>query len=478
MFRLVPLLLAITACAAPRTLAPSLPQLEAVGNRVDWGRAGDEAAQVLSAYLQVDTINPPGNEARGAEFFRQALAREGIESEQFELAPGRTSLVARLKATGTPTDKPVCLLSHLDVVPAEADQWPKETQPLSGAIDAQGVIWGRGALDMKGMGAIELLTLVWLKRLEVPLQRDVILLAVADEELDNRGMRQLVDSQWGAIDCGVLVNEGGMGLKDLLRPGQTVYPITVAEKGTLWLKVRAHGEAGHGSTPVDTRAPTTLLRALARLATRVAVPSIHPALYELLRRAGEQAGGVSGFVLQHPALVDAFVTQRLLAVPPTRASITNTCQVTGFEGKGSAPNVVPSETSAILDCRLLPGTQPDTLLAELKALVSDVDGVTLEVTHAIAANESTWEDPFFDALVRQLTKGRPDVVAGPAISPGFTDSILARPKGTKCYGLVPFEVDGELLGTMHGRNERVSKANVQRGLEVLFRAVVDVAARP
>jgi acetylornithine deacetylase/succinyl-diaminopimelate desuccinylase-like protein len=248
--------------------------------------------------------------------------------------------------------------------------------------------------------------------------------------------------------------------------------------GALWLRMKAAGEAGHGSTPVPFRAPTRLIEAMKAVSGRTPSPQIQPALYELLRRIGEQKGGATGFILQRPTLVDWFVTPRLLARPPTRAAITNTCQVTGFEGKGSAPNVVPSQVAAIIDCRLLPGTTPEALLTELKDLVKDIEGISFEVINGDSANTSTWQDPFFDALARHLVGSRTDAIAGPVLSPGYTDSLLARPKGTRAYGAVPFELSQEELATMHGRDERVSKQNVTRGLEVLFRAVVDVTAVP
>jgi acetylornithine deacetylase/succinyl-diaminopimelate desuccinylase-like protein len=473
------LVLFLVSCATtppPPSEAPS--GLARHANAIDWAKAGDEAAEVLAGYLRVDTFNPPGNETRGAQYLADVLAKEGITAELLEFAPGRSNLIARLPASGPARDKPLCLLSHIDVVPAEADAWPKDKGPLSGAVDENGFIWGRGALDMKGMGVVELMTLVWLKRANVPLSRDVVLLAVGDEEVDNLGMKQLVDQHWGRLDCGQLVNEGGLGVKNLLFEGQTVFAVSVAEKGALWLEMTAKGEAGHGSTPVPFRAPTRLVEAVKALSTRSPKPQIHASLYELLRRIGVQKGGATGFVLQRPLLVDWFVTGRLMSKPPTRAGITNTCQVTGFRGKGSAPNVIPSEVAAIIDCRLLPGTTPETVLAELKALVAGVEGIEFTVLNADGANESTWQDPFFDALARHAVGSRTDAIAGPVLSPGYTDSLLARPKGTRAYGMVPFEVTQEELATMHGRDERVSKANVTRGLEVLFRAVVDVSATP
>jgi acetylornithine deacetylase/succinyl-diaminopimelate desuccinylase-like protein len=469
--------LATASCTHVQPPRAADPRLARYAAAVDWQQAGDETIAVLADFLRVDTRNPPGNETLGATFFARLLEKEGIGSTVHEFAPGRGSLIARLPATGEKQDKPLCLLSHLDVVPAEDAQWPADTQPLSGAVK-DGFLWGRGALDMKGLGALELMTMVLLKRGQVPLRRDVILIAVADEEVHGGGMHQVVDTLWSELDCGVLINEGGVGLKSLVFEGQTVFAITVAEKGALWVKLVARGEAGHGSTPVPTRAPARLARVVTRLLARDPQPQLHPALYELLARVGANIGGATGFALSHSALVDTFAISRLMGKPPTRAAITNTCQVTGYEGKGSAPNVIPSEVAAIVDCRVLPGTPVQVVIDELTALAASEEGVHIEVLAQQPGSESSWDDPFFDALVRHLTAGRPHAVAGPAISPGYTDSNLARPKGAKAYGLVPFELDDELLGTMHGKNERVPLVEVRRGLGVLFNAVVDAAGRP
>lgn len=439
---------------------------------IDWQKAGDETVAVLRDYLRVDTTNPPGNETRGAEYMGAILAKEEIPYEIVEYAPGRGNLIARLEAQH-PTEKPICLLSHIDVVTAEAEKWPKDRQPLSGAL-VDGYIWGRGALDMKGLGALELMTMVYLKRAHVPLRRHVILLAVAAEESDSQGVQFIVDKHWGKIGCSHSVNEGGIGIKDLLVEGQTVYAISVAEKGVLWLKMTAHGEAGHGSTPVPGRAPERLLRALDRLLhVRDPDPIVHPSMYELAARVGEETGGLKGFVLRRPFLVRQLVMGKLLANPPARATLFDTVNVTGFEGK-KEPNVIPSEVSAILDCRVLPRTRPIDLFVELRKVVDDPN-VTFEILDALGGNESPWDDPFFSAMARHVVDGRKGVVAGPALSPGFTDSLYLRMKGVHAYGFVPFEVTKEELNGYHGRDERVSVANVHRGLRALFRAVVDVS---
>lgn len=461
------------ALAGPTEPRPVPAHVTAWRDRVDWPAAGAEAVDVLSRYLAVDTVNPPGNEGRGVAFFAELLDREGIPWEAVEHAPGRSSLIAWLD--GGDDAPPLCLLSHLDVVTSELEHWPADRGPLSGAV-ADGSVWGRGALDMKGMGAIELLTLIHLRRLGVPLRRDVVLLAVADEEVDNVGMRALVDEHWSRLNCGVILNEGGLGIEDALFEGQTVHAISVAEKGVLWLKMHADGRAGHGSTPYDGEAPERLLEAMDRIDRKwKPKPHIDPSLYDLLDAVGREKGGVVGAILRSPPLVRLVVKGKLMANPATRAAITDTVHLTGMAG-AREPNVVPSRVSANYDARLLPGTDPDEVVAELQRLTRKVDGISFEVVQRFEATGSPWDDPFYEAVAAYAVEGREGHVAGPVLSVGFTDSIFARPVGARAYGYVPFVVTEAEAGTMHGHAEHVPVEEVASGLRVLFSIVVDQAA--
>jgi acetylornithine deacetylase/succinyl-diaminopimelate desuccinylase-like protein len=448
----------------------------AARDRVDWRIAGDEAVRTLSEYLQVDTINPPGNEDRGVEYLGKQLDELGIPWERIELEPGRASLIARVGGQGT--EPPLCLMHHIDVVPAETEQWPEATGPLSGAV-SDGFVWGRGALDMKGMGALQLRVLGWLKRLQVPLRRDVVMLAVADEEVDNRGIRQLVTPEiWQRIGCSQLINEGGLGVRDALFEGQAVHAISVAEKGVLWVRMSASGRAGHGSVPVpEEEAPDRLRRAMEALAHHKPQYRVDDSIYELLERVGKQKGGLTGFVLRSKLLVRTLAWNRLRANPTTNATLHDTVHLTGMAG-ASSPNVVPSTVSAVYDCRLLPGTTPEQHLARLQKRVAGIEGITFEVLHSSVANESPMEDSLYEAIARYAVEGRTDAVAGPLLSPGFTDSIFLRPLGVAAYGYVPFEVDSEVAATMHGHGERVPVDQVSEGLRRLFSIVVDQAGVP
>ena len=444
-------------------------------DQVDWDAAGQETVHLLSEYLQINTVNPPGNETLGAEFLKTKLEAEGIASQIVESAPGRGNLIARISGTGE--QPPICLLSHIDVVPSEADSWPADKQPFSGVIDEEGRIWGRGALDMKGMGAIQVMTMVLLARQSASLERDIVLLAVADEEVNNTGIQLLVDEYWDEIGCAYVINEGGLGINDLFFPDQRAYAISVGEKGVLWLKMIATGEPGHGSTPRPNEAPTRLLQALNAIESRKVEPNIHPSMYELLRNAGRQANGLLSFIMGHPKAFRPLISASMMSDPVTRAAVTDTVHLTGLGG-ANEPNVVPGEVFALLDCRLLPGTDPATLIAELTALVDD-PLIRFEVLSSEPAAVSEWKaDPVYEALAKNAVHGQPNAVAGPVISVGFTDSIYLRPLGVRAYGLVPFGVEQEGLMTMHGNGEHVHSAEVQRGLQILYRTLWEVATSP
>ena len=465
---MLPILL--TGCLMKVAPPPAAPiSSTAVTDRIDWDDAGEEAAQILATYIQADTINPPGNELSGALYLAELLDKEGIPNRIDEFLPGRANLIARLEGDGD--EAPLCLLSHSDVVPAENDKWDADRQPLSG-VRKDGYVWGRGALDMKGMGVLELLTMVWLHRLEVPLSRDIVLLVVADEEVNGLGIQRAVE-QWDDIGCSHAINEGGMGLIDMLFEGQTVYPVSVGEKGNIWFELVARGNPGHGSTPRPDEAPAALLEALRRLEERRIEPEISDALMEFLVNIGADKGGTTGFIMQRPPLVRRLVTPSLMDNPLTRAAIINTVHLTGFNSGEHNANVVPSEVYALIDCRILPGVKVDDMVAEIQEIVGPE--FELRILHAREGNLSDWDDPLYEAIVRQISaEGH---VAGPVISVGFTDSIYLRPLGVKAYGFVPFELTEEDMASFHGNRERVSEENLQRGLRMLMSAVVEFAGK-
>src|SRR5574337_716820 len=231
---------------------------------LNWPSLTDETVRHLQALLRLDTTNPPGNELLAAEYLAGVLTAEGIEPLVLASAPGRGNVVARLKGTGE--KPPLLLYSHTDVVPAEPAHWSHP--PFAGEI-ADGYVWGRGAVDMKGTVAQQLLVLLLLKRQKVPLQRDVIFAATADEEIggvDGFGVSWLVRHHPDLLRAGFGLTEVGGYNREVY--GRQVYMIQVAEKGTCWLKVRAKGRPGHASLPSHDNAVAHLARAVDRLAMR------------------------------------------------------------------------------------------------------------------------------------------------------------------------------------------------------------------
>ncbi|MCP4804004.1 MAG: M20/M25/M40 family metallo-hydrolase [Proteobacteria bacterium] len=429
----------------------------------------DETVEQLVGYLQTNTVNPPGNETEGALYLAEVLDAEGIPWEIWESAPGRGNLVARLEGGDEP---PLCLLSHIDVVPSETEEWPAGISPLSGKVDEENV-WGRGALDMKAMGILQLRAMVELKRSGTRLDRDLLLLAVADEEIDNIGVHTVLE-RWDEIGCGYVLNEGGIGVKDVLFEGLHLWPISVGEKGVLWVRMTAHGIAGHGSTPKPDEAPERLLEALLPLAAWDPELSWSPALIELFGAVGETRSGAEKFILTHPWWAKRLLKKTVKSNPLTHAVLIDTVHITGMEG-ANEPNVVPSEVSALLDCRLLPGTDPDEFLNGLRDLVDD-DKVTFEVLSSQEAGVSEWRgDPLYEALGAAIEAHDPEAVVAPALSPGFTDSIYLRELGVTAYGMVPLLVSQEQVATMHGHGEHVPIAELDRGLKILINAITRFA---
>ena len=237
----------------------------------------------------------------------------------------------------------------------------------------------------------------------------------------------------------------------------------------------AHGESGHGSVYLPGRAPERLVHAVDKILARKPEAVVHASYLELLARVGEQHGGVASLLLRRPWLTETALGMYALREPMMRGAVSNAVQVTGFMG-AKQPNVVPSEVSAQLDCRLLPGVTPEQMIAELRALVDDTQ-VDFEVLHQAVGTGNGWDDPLFRALASHAVDGRTDAVAAPVMGPLYSDSVPLRALGVRAYGFTPFEVGQDMLRTMHGKDERVSVDNIHRGLKVLLGAVLEASTQ-
>jgi acetylornithine deacetylase/succinyl-diaminopimelate desuccinylase-like protein len=424
----------------------------------------DEATRLLQDYVRIDTSNPPGDTRKAADFLASIFAREGIPTTRYESEPGKAIIYARLKATTEPpAGKAVLLLHHMDVVPADRSQW--KVDPFAATIQGD-EMWGRGAMDMKGMGVAQLLAFLRLKRDRVPLNRDVILLAEPDEEVGGAmGARWMIANHYAELDPEFVIDEGGFGSRDVFAAGKLVYGIAVAEKKIVWLKVRAEGIAGHGSQPHDQNPNDRLVRALNRL---LATPAGAPV------GASGQTDAASPLDVMK-ARVGTFAANKF-----TNAIQQSTISLTWFRsGVGEPPkiNVIPSVAEAGLDCRVLPGITRDAWIADVRRRLGDPALKVELISESDDPVVSSRDTAMFRNLETAITRLHPDAVVTPILVPYGTDSNAFRPRGVKSYGIFPAILSAETVASMHGDAERVPLSGVREAAQVFFEALRETVTR-
>jgi len=426
------------------------------------GMAYDPAAEVVELcrdLIRIDTSNygtddGPG-ERKAAEHVAALLDEVGIESRLYESRPGRTSLVARI---GDGPD-PLLIHGHLDVVPAAAEDW--QVDPFSGEIQ-DGYLWGRGTVDMKDFDAMALSSLRARARAGALPARPLVLCLTADEEAGGaHGAGFLIENHRDELaDCTDAIGEVG-GFSTTVR-GHRIYLIEAAEKGMTWLKLTARGRAGHGSMINRENAVTELAAAVARIGTYEWPVRLTPTMEVLLAAVAELAG-TEATPENAQALVDEFggATRMLGAV------IRNTLNPTILDA-GYKVNVIPSEASAYVDGRFLPGFE-DEFFATLAELCGENVGYEF-VTHQ-QPWETPYDGPLVDAMTRSLLAEDPEAVVAPYLMSGGTDAKHFTKLGMRCYGFTPLRLPSDLDFTalFHGVDERVPTDALEFGARVFDR---------
>jgi acetylornithine deacetylase/succinyl-diaminopimelate desuccinylase-like protein len=435
----------------------------------------DLAVTWMQEYLRIDTTNPPGNEMRAVGFYKKIFDREGIENRAFEIAPGRGDLWARLPHTGAGEKRPIVLLNHMDVVTSDASHW--KVPPFSGEI-RDGYVWGRGAQDMKDEGLAQLMVMLMLKREKVELDRDVIFLAVADEEADGTGSDWFIGHQRELLlNAEFLINEGG---ENLLENGKVKYVgVDVGEKTTYWLHVVAHGRPGHGSRPNPDSAPNRLVRALDRILAYRTPLRVLPVVDEFLRDMAPQEPPERAAEYRniHKAIEDKKFQDEVEKDESLNFFLRDTISLT-MMGGSEQTNVIPPEAWANLDVRILPGGDPKAVLSALRRVVNDPD-VSVEPLNAEfrVANYSGTENALFAAIRQVSGKYFPGTPVVPHITSGYTENQRYRPLGMVAYGFNPYTATESEGSTEHGNDERIRVEEVRRGPRILFDVVAAVAGR-
>jgi acetylornithine deacetylase/succinyl-diaminopimelate desuccinylase-like protein len=433
----------------------------------------DLALTWLQEYLRIDTTNPPGNEMRAVSFFKKILDEEGIENRVFEFTPGRGDLWARLSHTSAEAKRPIILLNHMDVVTSDASHW--RVPPFSGAIK-DGYLWGRGAQDMKDEGLAQLVVMVMLNREKVALDRDVIFLAVADEEVDNAGTDWFIAHQRELLgNAEFMINEGG---ENLLENGRVKYVgVDVGEKTSFWLHVVAHGRPGHASRPNPDSAPDRLVHALDRILAYRTPLRVLPVVDEFLRDMApyELPEREREYRNIRKAITEKVFQQELEHDESINFLLRDTISLTMLGGSEQT-NVIPPEAWANLDVRILPGGDPKALLETLRHVVSDPN-VTIEPLNPEfrVANYSPTDTALFTAVRQIAASYFPGTPVVPQITSGYTENQRYRPLGINAYGFNPYTATEEEGNTEHGNDERIRVDEVRRGPRILFDVVAAVA---
>ncbi|MGB8646661.1 MAG: M20/M25/M40 family metallo-hydrolase [Anaerolineae bacterium] len=440
---------------------------------ITWPQVRGEGVTYLRDLLRINTTNPPGNETAGCEFLAGVLQANGIESQILESQPGRGNLVARLKGDGRAA--PLLLMVHIDVVPAEPDQW--KYPPFGGEI-ADGYLYGRGALDTKELAAMELMVMLLLKREGVPLARDVILMANADEEAGGRhGAGWMVAHHPDLIRAEYAINEGGGFGSEIL--GKRVFTVQTGEKGTARFILRARGRPGHASVPHRDNAVLKLAVGIQRLGEANLPAHLVSTTRLYIEGLAETLGGKAATALR--GLLESKNGLNSLDKLPLDegmrsslyAMLHNTVTPTVLQA-GSKINVIPSVAEARVDARILPGQTKETFLNELRAVLPD--GLEVEFHEPVTLGiESDPASPFYDKIHEVMKRHEPDAALVPELVVGATDARHVTKLGTKVYGFCPMFDQPSEMERVHGHNERVSLANIEFGAHILYDLISEFA---
>ena len=436
---------------------------------IDWTKVRAEAVQLLQELIRIDTTNPPGNERTAALHLQKLLESDGIETRVLDVAPGRANLYARIKGDGS--RRPLILLSHTDVVMAEPQRWT--VPPFSGEL-RDGFIYGRGATDMKGTATVHVTLMRLLKRLNVTLKRDLILLAVADEEAGGTGASSIIERYPELIrGAEFLLNEGDVVYVKNGKVQQ--YGVDVMEKAALWLRIIAKGPAGHGSIPLANSSVDRLLRALERLRRWETPIQVSPAVAESYRmRAQQQTDPVlrNAYSDLERAFKNPSLRKKLLTDSTLNAEVRNTFSITGLQGSDKV-NVIPGEAWAQIDARLLPGETPAGFIASLRRVLNDPE-LEIETLEASTPTGSSADTALMHAIRKVAARHNPGVPVIPTMLTSSTDSAKFRSIGITAYGFEPFKLDDGELDRAHGDDERVSVENLGFALQFLYEVIVEL----
>ncbi|MDW7690583.1 M20/M25/M40 family metallo-hydrolase [Flammeovirgaceae bacterium SG7u.111] len=430
----------------------------------------DEAVRLLSEYLQIPSVT--GNELEAGTFLAQKAAEMGLHIRTFTQEQGRYNFAASLYplSEGKPN---VILLNHIDVVEA-GDKSLWKYDPYSGMV-ANDTVWARGALDCKGLGAMQLAAMEAFvdTAKKADLAYNITLLSVSGEEVGGQNGAEIIINQYlNELNAVVVFGEGGGGMKGVLSadPERPVFGVSVAEKKSLWLKLDLKSKAyGHGAAPPSRYANKTMLASLYALTRRKPKVQFVPANILMLRELGKVETGLKGMALRNAGRgpLNSVLKKKLIADPNTLAISTNTIVITKIMNPPGPANQIANKISATLDCRLLPGVSTEAFLKELKGLLRGF-GRKIDVSIIGESVDAPMSNPndFFIYFKNAIQKNYTDAEVLPMLLPATSDNGFFRAKGIPTFGIMPMLMDNSQFACIHGTNERISVKQYLKGIQV------------
>jgi acetylornithine deacetylase/succinyl-diaminopimelate desuccinylase-like protein len=435
--------------------------------QIDWDAIAKQGQTILADYLRINTTNPPGNEILAARFLKGILEKEGIEAtilDTTELGGTHANLYARLKGNGS--KKAIALLHHMDVVPATASEWTVD--PFSGETK-DGYIWGRGAIDMKGEAVAHLMAMIALKRSGIPLNRDIVFIANADEEFTSTGGIAFVKNHADLLkDVEYLITEA---TENSVVDGKVKYfAVGVAEKRTFWQRLTVKGIPSHGSRPTKNNPVPKLVAALDKIAKYETPLHVTPGVGKYFRDIARLYPEPRRTWLSDvtKALENPDARAWILSDVYWNAYLRNTISLTGLSGSNKT-NVIPPVATAEIDIRLLPDTDPAEFLATMQKIVGDTAIHWSTILEPKTPLESPIDTDLFRAIERAAKERAPDAFVTTPMQTGATDRPTYRKLGIVTYAIDPFLTEqAERQKGVHGNNERLSVANVGYGIRYVY----------
>ena len=432
--------------------------------QIDWNAVNAEALGHFVSYLQIDTSNPPGNEAPAARWLGAILEEAGIEVEYVGIQPEREAVFGWLRGSGE--KRAMMLCNHTDVVPVEEAYW---TKPAFEGLIEDGRVYGRGAVDMKGCGIMHLMTMLLLKRQidagELSLTRDLVFAGVPDEEAGSVwGMQWLCENRPDLVDVEFELSEGGSGATQIMGKEASIFGVATNEKDICWLKLTSIGTPGHGSRPHYDNSAVHLVNALSKLAAWERPVQVTPETRVWLDRLIAE-GHIPP--VEDDAALEALVKDH----PGTHAMFINTLNLTMINS-GIKANVIPAKSEATIDCRLVPGQDREEWRQQVIDVIDD-DRIAVEFSdwgqdQPVAVD---WDTELYRTIETVVTEAVEDATVVPTTCVGGTDNRFLRQQGIPAYGFIPVLLSPEEAAGFHGNDEFLTIENLNMGVELTYEIV-------